>query len=220
MAYERDEKTTEIIEKTTGAGGVGAKQEEEVPADNAMVKRRWFGRGIYESSDVPIKLLDRFIVGAIILAVVLTVIFAVNGGYIVSFDTQGGTEVPSQKLRYGKLVTEPEAPVKAGYVFDSWYYENEPDSTWEFALDNVGGDITLVARWKPAEITVKFDAAGGEMPDGMESKLVIYQETYGELPVPVRDGYTFKGWIYSNSEITSDTTVMMPGEHVLTAVWK
>lgn len=210
MAYEEEKRE---IEHT-------ADVVETPPAENTMVKRRWFGRGIYESSDVPIKLLDRFIAGAIILAIVLTVVFAVNGGYMVTFDTQGGTEVPSQKLRYGKLVAEPEDPVKAGYVFDSWYYENEPDSTWEFALDNVGGDITLVARWKPAEITVKFDADGGEMPDGIETMQVTYQETYGELPTPVKDGYTFKGWVYSGSEITQDSTVMMTGEHVLTAVWE
>ena len=29
-----------------------------VPAENPMIKKRWFGRGIYGSKDVPIRVLD------------------------------------------------------------------------------------------------------------------------------------------------------------------
>ena len=53
-----------------------------------------FGRGIYGSKDVPIRILDGLIVGMILLAVVLTVIFSINGGYRVTFDTRGGGEIP------------------------------------------------------------------------------------------------------------------------------
>ena len=51
-------------------------------------KKKLFGRGIYGSKDVPIRILDGLIVGMILLAVVLTVIFSINGGYRVTFDTR------------------------------------------------------------------------------------------------------------------------------------
>ena len=40
--------------------------------------------------------------------------------------------------------------------------------------------------------TVTFDANGGEV--GVKSKVVKIGDTYGELPIPTREGYTFKGW--------------------------
>ncbi len=40
--------------------------------------------------------------------------------------------------------------------------------------------------------TVTFDPDGGTVP--VSSKQVVYGETYGELPIPTREGYTFKGW--------------------------
>ncbi len=39
---------------------------------------------------------------------------------------------------------------------------------------------------------VIFDADGGTVP--IASKAVSYGEAYGELPTPVKDGYTFLGW--------------------------
>ena len=40
--------------------------------------------------------------------------------------------------------------------------------------------------------TVTFDADGGSVP--IASKTVTVGERYGELPVPSKSGYTFKGW--------------------------
>ena len=54
-------------------------------------KKKLFGRGIYGSKDVPIRILDGLIVGMILLAVVLTVIFSINGGYRVTL-TPGAAE--------------------------------------------------------------------------------------------------------------------------------
>ena len=40
--------------------------------------------------------------------------------------------------------------------------------------------------------TVTFNPNGGNVD--ITSKVVKLGETYGELPIPTRDGYTFKGW--------------------------
>ncbi|MBR6770964.1 MAG: InlB B-repeat-containing protein [Lachnospiraceae bacterium] len=203
----------------------GERTEASVSANERMAtkvntRHRIFGRGIYGSKDVPIRLLDGFIAGCILIIVSMIIYFAIHGGYTVSFDTRGGNEIPSQKLRYGKLVEEPEEPIRQGYEFAGWYYENDGEKLWNFAAGQVGGDMTLLARWEPAMVTVKFDSDGGELLETEVSKQVLYQGEYGELPLPTKEGFRFAGWIYSGEMITPEHKVMMPGEHVLTAVWE
>lgn len=186
-----------------------------------MPKKPWFGRGIYGSKDVPIKILDRFIIGAILLAIVLTVVFAVNGGFIVSFDSDGGSAVASQKLRYDAYVEEPEIPVKAGYDFAGWYCADDPKIMWNFEKRQVYGDMTLIAKWTPAQVRVKFDPDGGEFSTEVtEERYVTFGEAYGELPIPEKDGKQFVGWMYSGQMIQAETVVAVNGEHILTAIWE
>lgn len=186
------------------------------------VKSRWFGRGIYGSKDVPIRLLDGLIAAIIAAIVVLTVIFSVKGGYTITFETDGGTEVASQKLRYGELVTEPETPKKPGYELLGWRWGNDLENIWNFQTDKVGSELELVADWIPARIPVKFDLAGGSCNgrDSIEPIELTYLEAYGPLPIPEKEGYDFAGWQYSGEMIKDDTVVNMTGEHVLTAVWE
>ena len=51
-------------------------------------------------------------------------------------------------------------------------------------------------------VTVSFDANGGNLSSS--SKQVLIGSTYGELPIPVRSGYNFKGWYLETNEL-SDT---------------
>ena len=83
-----------------------------------LPKKRWFGRGIYGSKDVPIRILDGLIAFLIVLTVALTAVFAINGGYVVSFDTDGGEVIKSQKLRHGSFVEDPGTPAKVTVRFD------------------------------------------------------------------------------------------------------
>ncbi len=120
-------------------------------AESASGRPRRFGRGIYDKTDTPIRLLDGFIAGIIIIIVVMVAVFALFGGFTVSFETSGGTEIASQKLRYGNYVAEPEEPVRQGYTFAGWYYEGHEKETWDFSVGTVGGDLELIARWEPAQ---------------------------------------------------------------------
>ena len=198
-------------------------QDGEGKENDSRPKGKWFGRGIYGSKDVPIRILDGLIGTLIVVIVVMIIFFAVRGGFNVMYDTDGGSEVPAQKVRYGEFITEPETPYKPGYTFDGWYTEKEGDTVlWYFQSEKVTGDMTLTAHWIPAQFTVKFDYNGGTDADGTvtESKQVIFGEAYGDLPEPVKEGSTFAGWEYSGQMITADTVVQMTGEHVLTANWK
>lgn len=185
--------------------------------------KKWFGRGIYGSKDVPIRILDGFIIGAICFVVILVFWFATHGGYNVTFDTKGGSEIAVQRLKHGELAEEPEMPLKPGYTFCGWVTSEDESlaKEWNFATDKVENDLTLYAVWMPAEVRVKFDLDGGNL-DGetyIPDKAVTYGEAYGELPVPEKEGFRFDGWIYSGVVIQADTMVTMTGEHVLTARW-
>ena len=213
-AENTEEKAAEV---TTSPEMAGQTQEAARP------KGKWFGRGIYGSKDVPIRILDGLIGVLIVVIVGMIIFFAVRGGFNIVYDTDGGSEVPAQKIRYGEFITEPETPYKPGYTFDGWYTEKEGETVlWYFQSEKVTGDMTLTAHWIPAQLTVKFDYDGGTDADGAvtESKQVTFGETYGTLPEPVKEGKTFVGWEYSGQMITADTVVQMTGEHVLTAIWK
>lgn len=185
--------------------------------------KKWFGRGIYGSKDVPIRILDGFIIGAICFVVILVFWFATHGGYNVTFDTEGGSEIAAQRLKHGELAKEPEIPLKPGYTFCGWITSEDESlaKEWNFATDKVENDMTLYAVWMPAEVMVKFDLDGGNLDEEtyIPDKAVTYGEAYGELPVPEKEGFLFDGWVYSGAVIKADTTVTMTGEHVLTARW-
>ena len=72
-----------------------------------------------------------------------------------------------------------------GYLTDSTYTEQ---SFSGYIHSETIQDNTL----KDKAYTVTFNANGGSVDIG--SKTVIYGEEYGTLPIPTRNGYTFKGW--------------------------
>ena len=71
-----------------------------------------------------------------------------------------------------------------------------------------------------ATFTLTFDPNEGETPTA--SKTVTFGETYGELPVPTRDGWKFLGWFTAaeeGTEITADSTVAITANTTLYAHW-
>ena len=91
--------------------------------------------------------------------------------YTVTFNSQGGTEVPSQNVNYAGLVSEPTDPTRSGYSFDGWYKEADCTTAWNFAIYMVTENVTIYAKWVPLinHYTITFDKnhddATGDMPD-------------------------------------------------------
>ena len=70
------------------------------------------------------------------------------------------------------------------------------------------------------EIRVKFDLNDGVM-ETIDIK-VKYNEPYGDLPIPTKDGYAFVGWYKEkelNNKVVSSTIVKDKKTHVLYAKW-
>ncbi len=64
--------------------------------------------------------------------------------YTVHFDSVGGTKVPSQKVQKEETAQKPSNPVREGYLFLGWYYQEE---LFDFHTP-IKENIQLVARWQ------------------------------------------------------------------------
>ena len=82
-----------------------------------------------------------------------------------------------------------------------------------------GSDIMLVVSLGKKPVTVSYDANGGSVSPSSHTK--YYGDSYGTLPTPTREGYTFSGWYSTSSsvQITSQTPVSFDRDHTLTAKW-
>ena len=65
--------------------------------------------------------------------------------HLVTFDTKGGSVVAPQQILHGEKAKKPVDPVKEGFTFKCWTYENE---VWSFIGMPVTFDINLVAVYE------------------------------------------------------------------------
>lgn len=107
--------------------------------------------------------------------------------YTVTFDSQGGSAVEDlARVREWTHISEPEAPVRDGYVFEGWYKESTCVTPWDFAKDYVTSDITLYAKWTEEEPELVIpEAPKVEVVSKTSSQVKISWE-----PVEGADGYT------------------------------
>lgn len=66
--------------------------------------------------------------------------------HTVTFDTNGGSDIPAKTVSNDETVTEPAAPTKDGYVFKGWYTSSNFSSPYTFG-NTISDDITLYAKW-------------------------------------------------------------------------
>ena len=117
----------------------------------------------------------------------------------ISFDTQGGSEITPITIRSGESLTLPKTPTKEGYVFDGWYLDSNCIEEYEDSYV-VSKNITLYAKWRELvageEFNVIFNLNYGTdniVEKTTENRLITY--------IPVRQGYRFNGWYYSDGYV-------------------
>lgn len=106
-------------------------------------------RGLYRHVKISVKTLDKIIIGGIIAMVLILGYGILNNGYTVTFDSNGGTDVPAQELMYGDHVAEPEPPTREGYTFGGWYRDENFHYLWDMEENLVAEPMTLYALWIP-----------------------------------------------------------------------
>lgn len=122
--------------------------------------------------------------------------------YTITFDTAGGSEVPSITQDYGTAITPPAAPTRTGYTFAGWDREIPTAMPAE--------NMTITARWQVNQYTITFKPENG----GQD---IVIKQDYGTAITapanPTKTGYTFAGW---DREIP---TTMPAGDMTITARW-
>ena len=108
-------------------------------------------RGLYRNVKVSVQTLDKIIVAGIAAIVILVLYGVANNGYTVTFDSKGGSDVPSQDAMYADYVVEPEDPTREGYVFTGWYSDENCIYLWDMENGQIGQSMTLYARWEKIE---------------------------------------------------------------------
>ena len=138
--------------------------------------------------------------------------------YEVKFDANGGigTCKPINVFHGDTYGTFPPEPTLEGYEFAGWF--TEKDGGTQVTKDTVvTASHTLYAHWTANEYTVTFDANKGTVtPTEMK---VRHGDTYGKLPTPTLDGYTFDGW-YNDNGMQVKPEDVVTASHTLYAHWK
>jgi uncharacterized repeat protein (TIGR02543 family) len=124
-------------------------------------------------------------------------------GINVFYDSNGGSNVASQKLTTAGKITKPADPTKEGFDFDGWYKDEAFKLKWNFDTDTLDRNITLYAKWKEQEgksyFAVTFESNGGSHVAGFE---VVEGGKIHKPADPVKANNNFDGW-YKEAALTS-----------------
>ena len=136
--------------------------------------------------------------------------------YEVSFDTAGGEGIyASAMVPAGDPVKDPGQPSRDGYTFTGWYLNG---LVWNFAIDPVLNDMTLVAGWEEIVVPVykvTFDSNGGTAVAG---KSVKSGETVSVPTAPTKSDHIFKGWLMDGAPY--DFAAPVTKHITLVAAWE
>ena len=143
--------------------------------------------------------------------------------YSVNFDSNGGSAVASQSVKYGSKASRPADPTRAGHTFQGWYTSRDGGSKYDFGTA-VTGDVTLHAHWakEPAALrrlsgATRYDtmerivgaggwrsggtvivASGGNYPDALAASGLA---GVLDAPIVLTDGNTLS--VQASARLTS-----------------
>ena len=143
--------------------------------------------------------------------------------YTINFDANGATgTMDSIEVETGKNFKLPKNEfIKDYYELKEWNTKADGTGTSysdlaEISAMNDKESITLYAIWWGEERIVTFDANGGTVsPD---RKTVRIGQNYGDLPIPIKEGFGFDGWHNLKGGLYVDAFAKLSGFE-LTASW-
>lgn len=133
--------------------------------------------------------------------------------YTLTYNTNGGNVIsPVSEILNIPLLP---VPVKSGYTFVGWYYDNGTFLLPVEYGDEMDDDITIYAKWKNT-YTVTFNSNGGSAVAPLTNV-----QSITSLPSTSRSGYVFDGWYYDNSTFLLPVNVgdVVSADETIYAKW-
>lgn len=125
---------------------------------------------------------------------------ATSGPYAVTFNSNGGSEVAAQSVKFGEKVSKPADPTKDKSSFVGWYSDTALNKAYNFDTP-VTGPLNLYAKWEGEkyEITlVNTNTTAGTFNE--DSIQTTSSGTLSAWPTfnTQNTAYTFDGWYPQN----------------------
>lgn len=111
--------------------------------------------------------------------------------YTVTFNSQGGSDVPTQQVLSNNPITRPTSPTREGYFFSGWHKDSmSTGNDWNFASERVTANITLYAGWTidtnenpTSSLTYKLENGTYTVTGVGDETIVIIPSQYNNIPV-------------------------------------
>lgn len=141
--------------------------------------------------------------------------------FTVSFDSDGGSTVPSENHKADEEINSFPTPTKDNAIFVGWTYNGQRIS-YPFTMP--ASNITLKAAWEymgPITATLTYEFTG-DVPAGAETLLPAggsYEagQNVTLADKPTFDGYEFHGWFYKGEQVSQ---IMLPADGAtVTGYW-
>ncbi len=139
--------------------------------------------------------------------------------YEVTFDTDGGSAVDAQTVKYGETLAAFDEPTKDGYKFLGWF--TEADEAFDLTTP-ITKSMTLTAKWERLSypVTLRYNANTTDevtnMPEPLEQTKNSDETGNAEFNIsgmiPGRAGYRFLGWAVNKPDAAEDDIDFKAGE--------
>ncbi len=145
--------------------------------------------------------------------------------YTVTLNPNNSAMSPTtMTVTYGQPYGPLPALTYTGYTFDGWWTTEETggEQVTASTVCYATGNFSLYARSTPETYTVTLNPINADEMSPTTTMTVTYGQTYGTLPIPTREGYTFAGWWTAKTDgeqVTASTICYATGNHTLYAHW-
>lgn len=149
--------------------------------------------------------------------------------YTITYNSNGGSEIPYESYPAGVTVNAPTSPIRPGYVFAAWCSDAGLSNIVVFPFVMTAGSKIFYAKWTPLNYNVYFDLGDDEFfPLEAQFASSFNAADYYNLPcgstlsapeAPTMAGYVFMGWKLNGVDFLFPATV--PAQSItLVASWE
>jgi len=176
--------------------------------------------GKYRKSPfIKIVIFGVLLVAAITFGIILFGQKPEDKGFVLSFETSGGTEIEPLSIKQGSPILLPEIPQKEGFLFAGWYLDyalsERVSSAYINQLD-VEQNIIFYSKWVSSnlEVTITFDTQGGTQ---IAQQKILFGSSLLSY-APTKDGFYFGGW-YLDDTFSESITQVPENSVTIYAFW-